>query len=118
MTSVVKKKPALRLVITAIIISIGLATACGGRMPSPQTAQKVTTKYFKKYGKKHRWSDFGQFRIEKVEIGEIQELQRNLVEVEAFTYLSEGGPVHRVRLQMQKKTFGWRTLAWENLGTR
>jgi len=102
-----------------IFLGISLSlTACGGRLPSPETSQKVITKYFEKYGKKYRDSDFGRHRVERVEIEGIEEIQRKLASVKAFTYLSDEGPVYRVRFTFGKKSFRWRPQAWENLGKR
>lgn len=89
--------------------------ACGGRVPSPQTAHKIVTKHFQKYGKKYKESDFGKFSLDKVEIVGVQEMQKNLAGAEAYTYLG-GGPVYWVRVTLQKKTFGWKSVAWETLG--
>lgn len=97
-------------VVTLVLVS------CGGRLPSPQRAHKVMTKSFHKYAKQYKTSDFGQHPIEKVEISDIREIQKNLAEVEGLIHLS-GGPTYPVRVTFQKKPFGWRQVSWENLGT-
>lgn len=95
-----------------------ILAACGGRLPSPKTSERVITKHFKKYGKKYKESDFGRYKVEKVEIDQIEEIQKNMASVEAFTYLSEGSSVYRVRVTLQRKALGWRYQSWENLGKR
>lgn len=105
------KKAVLMLTAAFLLVS------CGARLPSPQTAHRVVEKHFKKYGKKYKESDFGRHRLEKVEISSIQETQKGMSSVEAFTFL-EGGSVYQVRVTLQKKPFGWRPLAWETLGAR
>ncbi|MBI2083377.1 MAG: hypothetical protein HYT76_07375 [Deltaproteobacteria bacterium] len=99
-------------------VCLFILTACGGRLPSPHTAERVVTKHFKKYGKKYKETDFGRYKVEKVEIDHIEEIQKNLASVEAFTYLAEGSSVYRVRVTLQRKALGWRYQSWENLGKR
>lgn len=90
--------------------------SCGGRIPSPQTAQEVTARYFKKYGKKHRETSFGQYRVTKVEIDWVREVQKDIAEIQAFVVLGEGDAVHKVNILARKKTLRWRVESWENLG--
>ena len=94
-----------------------LLTGCASRLPSPATSQKVIAKYFKKYGKKYRETDFGQFKVQTVELASTEELQKNWASAEAFVYLTNG-PVYRVRFTLQKKAFGWRYQSWENYGKK
>jgi len=84
-------------------------------VPSPQKAHGKTHKHFQKYGKKYKDSDFGQHRIEKVEIASVKEIQKNLAEAEAYAYLADG-IVYRVRVTLRKKPFGWKVVSWEALG--
>ena len=102
-----------------ILVFVGLffLTACSGRVPSPKLSHKIIQKHFVKYGKKYKESDFGKHKLDKVEIGQTQEIQKNLAEVEAYVYLKEG-PVYWVGVTIQKKPFGWKALTWETLGTR
>jgi hypothetical protein len=103
-----KKNLASLLLLLALI-------ACGGRVPSPQTAHSKAQKHFQKYGKNHKDSDFGQHKVQKVEISSVQELQKNMAESEAYVYLADG-IVYKVRVILRKKTFGWRVISWETLG--
>lgn len=98
----------------AITLLTIFVTSCGGRLPSPQTAHKLLTKSFHKYGNKYKTSDFGQHPVEKVEISDIRELQKNMVEIEGVVRL-EGDITYHVRVTLQKKSFGWKYVAWENL---
>jgi hypothetical protein len=101
--------------ILALLLALTLFISCGGRVPSPQTAHKKTYKHFEKYGKKHKESDFGEHRIQKVEIASVREIQKKMAEVEAYAYLADG-IVYKVRVILRKKTFGWRVISWEALG--
>ena len=95
-----------------------LGVGCGARLPAVQTSQKIVAKHFKKYGKKYKETDFGRYKVEKVEISGSEEIEKNLASVEGYVYLSAGGPVYRVRFTLRKKTLGWRYIQWENLGVR
>lgn len=89
--------------------------ACGGRVPSPQTAHGKIYRHFEKYGNKHKESDFGRHKIDRVEIVAVREIQKKIAEVDAYAHLS-GGPTYKVRVTLRKKTFGWKVMSWENLG--
>lgn len=98
-----------------IAFALCLILACGGRLPSATTAHKAIVKQFHKYGKKYKTSDFGKYPVEKVEIYEVREIRKNRAEVYA-TVLLTGGPTYPVRVTLQKKPSGWKSVAWENLG--
>ncbi len=103
------------LLLSLVVIFL---VSCGGRLPSPQTAQRIMTKQFHKYGKKYKDTDFGKHPVDRVEISDVQEVQKNIAQVEGYVFLNDG-PVYQVRLTLQKKPpFGWRYLAWESLGVR
>ncbi|QQR79923.1 MAG: hypothetical protein IPJ69_11345 [Deltaproteobacteria bacterium] len=103
--------------IITLCLLIVFFSACGGRLPSAKRSHALTAKHFGKYGKKYKDTDFGKAKVSKVEIGDIKEMQKNMASVEAYVYL-DNGTVHWVRLTCLKKTFGWKVLNWENLGTR
>ncbi len=102
---------------SALILIVLLSSSCTGRIPSPTVAHKSVTKYFQKYGKKYKESDFGKHPVQKVEIVKVEGIQKDLAQAEAYTYLQEG-PVYWVRVILQKKTFGWKSISWEKLGAR
>ena len=99
----------------SLVLVLGFLVSCGGRIPSPQTAHGKVQKYFQKYGKRYKNSDFGQHKLERVEISSVQEIQKNMAEAEAFAYLADG-VVYKVRVILRKKTFGWKVISWETLG--
>lgn len=106
-----KKTSSLFLILA--LVSLG---ACGGRVPEPQTAQKVFAKHFKKYGKKYPTTDFGERRIAKVEIGNIIELQKKFVAVEGLVYLEGNESPHPVLMTLERKPFRWKVVSWEKFG--
>lgn len=101
--------------VALFIVWMTLLTSCGGRLPEAKTAHHKLENYFEKYGKKYRKSDFGQHKLDKVEIFDIEEVKKNVATVNAYVHLKDG-PVYPVRVTLQKKTYGWKVLAWENLG--
>lgn len=106
-----------RRAVPILVIAALLFAGCGSRFPSPKTSHRVIEKHFHKYGNKYKESDFGKYPLEKVEIVGVQEMQKKMATAEAYIYLS-GGPLYWVRVTLQKKTFGWRSVAWETLGIR
>lgn len=106
----------MRKIAWLLILAFCLS-ACGDRLPSPKTAHHLLQKNFQKYGKKYKDSDFGKQGLDRVEIGEIQEIQKGFASVEGFAFLKEGR-VYKVRATLQKKPFGWRFLSWETEGVR
>ncbi|MDO8644159.1 MAG: hypothetical protein Q7S00_04230 [bacterium] len=104
------KKPVFLILVAFLFVS------CGGRLPAPETAQKMTVRYFKKYGKKQKETDFGRYKVTKVEIDKMREVQKGIAEVEAFVVLGDGQAVHKVNMLAKKKAFRWKVQSWEDLG--
>jgi len=91
---------------------------CSARLPTPQIAQKVISKHFMKYGKKYKTTNFAQYPVEKVEIIDIKENQKNIVSIDAYVILGESQAVHRVNVITRKKALRWRIISWENIASR
>ncbi len=106
----------MKKIMFSLILILSLA-ACGGQIPSAETAHGILTKNFKKYGHKYKVSDFGKYPLDHVEIIEVRGMQNNWAEVAAYTILT-GGPVYKVRATLQKKPFGWKFVSWETLGVQ
>ncbi len=104
------------LVVVILGFAVASTAACSQRMPKPKTAQGVIKSYFKDYGKKYKDSDFGQHKVDDVEVNAIQELQHEMVLVIAYVSLGDGDIVYKVGATLLKKTLFWRMLSWENLG--
>lgn len=105
------------------LLVLSFLAGCGARTPSPQTAHAKIRKHFVKYGHKYKESDFGRHPIDRVEIVEVREIQKNMAEADAYAYLSDGtgsagGTGYKARITFLKKPFGWKVIAWENLGTK
>lgn len=101
-----------KLILAFCLITI---VACGGRLPSTSKSTQLIRKQFNKYGKKYETSPFGNKKVTNVEILGVEEIHKHLVSVQAFITL-EGSDVHKVRVTIEKGPFGWRTVAWENMG--
>jgi hypothetical protein len=100
--------------ILLILISLFLLS-CGGRTPSPGTAQNIIKKHINHYGEKYPTSPFGHHKVAKVEILKIEELQRNLVFGEANVTL-DNSEFFKIRMNfLRKQPLGWRAQGWEML---
>lgn len=106
-----------KITLTLLVITLTFSfVACSQRMPKPRTARSVIKSYFKDYGGKYKDSDFGQYKVDEVEISDIKELQHEMVYVEAYVSLGGGDVVYKVGATLLKKTLFWRLISWENLG--
>ena len=99
------------------LLMVLLCVSCGGRIPSPKTSQHLIQKYFSKYGKQYPETDFGKNTVTKVEIVNIQEVEKNRAAVDSYIYLGSDH-AYWVNVTLQKKAFGWRWIAWETLGVK
>ncbi len=88
---------------------------CAGRLPAPKTSQRVLKHHFHHYGKQFKETAFGKSKVREVEILDTEEIHKNLVTVTAFVTL-EDGDVFKVRVTLERGSFGWRYVSWENLG--
>jgi len=95
---------------------IGLTMiSCGGRVPSPQTAQDIMKDYFKGYGKKYPTTPFGTQSLDKIEIVSMEELQKAVATSRALLTFKDGS---QMKIQMNfrhKAPMGWRATGWEDL---
>jgi hypothetical protein len=87
--------------------------ACGGRVPSPGTAQSIIKNHFNDYGKKYPTSVFGNRKVQKVEILSMEELQRKLATAVAQVGLDNGTQVKIQMNFLDKPPLGWRAQGWE-----
>ncbi len=95
-----------------------VAISCGGRVPSPKTAQSVSTSYFKSYGRKYPSTYFGHKNVDIVKINSVEEISHNIALVDAIVKLVDGH-AGRALVKMQKKfPGGWRVVSWEMLQYR
>lgn len=105
-----------------ILLLVLSAAGCGGRMPNTQTTTRLIRNHFNDYADKYKTSVFGKKKVASVELLKVEEIHKNLVSVAAFVTMSapkgasESPDVHKVRVTLEKGPFGWRYLAWENLG--
>lgn len=90
-------------------------SACGSRMPSPQSSQSITRGFFKSYGHKYKTSLFGSQKVTRIEINSIQEQARNLAEVDALLGFNTGESTRVLMTLKKRPPFGWRVVSWEML---
>lgn len=100
-------------VLALLVALTGFLTACGGRVPSAQTAQEAAISYFKKYGRKYPQTQFGSRNLQNVTINAIQELSNKVALVDtAITF--RDGHAARALVKMEKHfPGGWRVVSWE-----
>ncbi len=101
-----------RLFAIALILVLFGVTACA-RQPSEQRSTKLIQKYFKKYGKKYPETIYGSSTVNEVDVTGQQEIHKHLVSVDAFLTLDDG-TVQRIFATLEKGSFGWRFVSWEN----
>ena len=97
--------------VTLLALTIGLS-ACGGRTPSTAHTASIAKKYFTKYGKKYRDTEFAG-KISSVEVKEVRELQKNLATSFVLLKMDNGSEIPVVMTVMKKAPTGWRATSWE-----
>lgn len=96
-----------------ILISALPLIHCGGRVPSPKTAQSMSQHYFERYGKKYKSSVLGVSPVARVEIAQVVEQSRNMADVEAFLILANEQKAHVLLTFKKTPPLGWKILSWE-----
>lgn len=97
------------LLLTAFCLT---QVACGGRTPSTSHTASIAKKYFTKYGKKYRDTDFAG-RIATVEVKEVRELQKNVATSFVLLKMENGTEIPVIMTVIKKMPTGWRTTSWE-----
>jgi hypothetical protein len=92
--------------------------ACGGRTPSPKTAQSVAASYFKSYGKKYPSTYFGSKNVENVAINSVEEISYRKALVDTIVRLVDGHAARALVKMEQKFPKGWYVKSWELLQYR
>lgn len=87
--------------------------SCGGRIPSPETAQDIMKDHFNDYAKKYKESFLGGHKVEKVEIEQIEEVQKGLALATARISLDDGTSFKVHMTFLHKYPLGWRQQGWE-----
>lgn len=105
----------MKRIICSCMMVLWLTTACGGRLPQTKRSTEIIRKHFTKYAKKYSTSPFGHKKVTAVEILEVKEIRKHLVYTISFVTM-EGPEVFKVRVTLEKGPFGWRYVAWENVG--
>ena len=100
--------------ILILLSGVLLIASCGGRLPSQSTSTHIVKRHFTHYSHKYKSSVFGHKKVVNVEILNIEEIHKHLVNVTAFVTM-EGPEVFKIRMNIEKGPFGWRYLSWENL---
>lgn len=96
-----------------IALSLLCLQACGGRIPSADTAQDIVKGYFNKYGKKYKETPFGNHKVQQVQILSMEEIQKNLAYGSALLTLDNGSAFKINMNFIYKAPLGWRQQGWE-----
>ena len=104
----------MKRILFSLLVGL-LMVSCGGRVPSPQTAQGIMKGYFKGYGKKYPTTPFGTQPIDKIEILNTEELQKAIATSQALLTFKDGSQ-KKIQMNFQHKApLGWRATGWEDL---
>ena len=101
--------------VLALVLAFS-TSACSSRLPKAKTAEHAISKYFKKYGKEYKETDFGKYAIDEVEVNKLTEMQRGMAQAISFISLGDGEIVYKVSVTLTHQTIRWKVTAWENLG--
>lgn len=90
-----------------------LLQACGGRVPSTNTAQDIVKDYFNSYSKKYKDTPFAGHSVQQVQIIGMEEIQKHLAFGSALVTM-ENGPAIQINMNfLYKAPLGWRQQGWE-----
>ncbi len=91
-----------------------LTAACGARVPNTETAEKVSKRFFVKYGKKFKNSEVGVYKVAGTKVLEVQEIHKNMVMATIEVDFIDG-PDMITKCVLEKRSFGWKLVSWEKL---
>lgn len=107
------KRTSLIKHILVIAIMAAFVSGCA-RLPSNKNASNILKHQYSKYGKKYKDSVMGSSQVAAVQIDGMDEIHKHYVAVYAYVNLVDGTQI-KTRNTLQKKTFGWKFISWENL---
>ena len=103
------KKLAFAILLLFAFVQIG----CGARTPSQAKTANIAKRYFHKYGKKYKDTEFGQGKVSQVEVKEVRELQKNVSTSFLLVKMDTGSEIPVIMTLTRKPVTGWRTTSWE-----
>lgn len=90
-------------------------TTQAARLPSPERVQKISQKFFDRYGKKFPETVFGQHNTQTIQINSIHEVSYHVAYADV-ALLFKDGRVGRALVKLDKKfPKSWRVISWEML---
>lgn len=99
------------------LLGFFLLSACGGRIPSTETAQDIVKGYFNKYGKKYKDSPFGDRKVQQVQVLSMEEIQKHLAYGTALITL-DNAAIFKIHMNfIYKAPLGWKQQGWELLSS-
>lgn len=97
------------------MLVILLFTACSGRLPSTNTAQSLIKGHLNKYAKKYSNTVLSGHHVAKVEILNLEEMQKHFATAQALVGLDNGTSLKIQMNFIYKRPLGWRQQGWEIL---
>lgn len=98
-----------------IVLCLFAFVACGGRVPTAKTAQRISKSYFKSYGRKFKSSDFGYRNLRQVTVNSVEEISYRLALADVHVSFLDG-KAGRALLRLERKfPQGWTVVSWERV---
>lgn len=102
-------------IILAFMVTL---SACGGRVPTPKTAQNASLRYFKGYGRQFVATPFGSKNLSSVSIHQIEEVSYKIALADVALGFVDGHSGRALVTLQNKFPGGWRVISWEMLEYR
>ncbi len=96
-----------------IVLAFVCGTAACARKPSPKSAEHKIKRFFVKYGKEYPSTDYGEHPVKEAEVGDMEEIHKNLVSVPAFITLGNGD-LQKILVTFERRGY-WKIVSWERL---
>ena len=104
-------KRALALLI--VLIFVAGSSACA-RKPEVKVAERKIHKFFLKYGKEFKDTEYGRHPVSDVDVSTQEEIHKNLISAEAYLNLS-GGDMQKISVTLERRFIRWKFISWEKL---
>lgn len=101
------------LVLLTALAFIAGSAACA-RKPEVKVAERKIHKFFLKYGKEYKDTEYGRHPVTDVDISTQEEIHKNLIASEAYLSLS-GGDMQKISVTLERRFIRWKIVSWEKL---
>lgn len=105
----------MRKAVPLLLILAFFFSACAGRIPSDAKTAHLSKKYFHKYGKKYKETNFYHNKVQTAQVQRTQELQKNLATSFVLLNMADGTSTPVILTMIRKFPLGWRITGWEKV---